>query len=173
VASDDDPKLTSLKERRRRAPLARPGILHTASLLTVVAGAGLAIYGCFRPWAVLYGAAGPAAISTDDANGAVATVVVGGALVELIAVSVALYAALHRRRARLLHLVSVLVSILGLLLLSRRADTLNHEVFLANLETPGQASHLADGVWLTGAGLGLGILAAVVALPLIARELRV
>ena len=173
MVTDDDPKLVRLKERRRRAPLARAGLLHTASMLMVVAGAGLATYGCFRPWAVLYGAAGPAAISTDDANGAVATVVVGGALVDLIAVSVALYGALHRRRARLLHLVSVLVSILGLTLLSRRAATINHEVFLANIETPGQASHLADGVWFTVAGLALGILAAVVALPLIVRDLRV
>jgi sulfite exporter TauE/SafE len=173
VTPEDDPKLVSLKERSGRAPLARPGTLHSLSMLTVVAGAGLAIYGCFRPWAVLYGAAGPAAISTDDANGAVATVVVGGALIELLAVGVALYGALYQRRARLLHLVSVLVAILGLLLLTRRADTLNHEVFLANLETPAQPSHLAEGVWLTAAGLGLGILAAVIALPLIARDLRV
>ncbi|HEY6378228.1 MAG TPA: hypothetical protein VI316_03510 [Candidatus Dormibacteraeota bacterium] len=163
-----DPLVASLKAKQAKRTMATTPA-HVASVVIVVAAAALLVVGAWQPWIEPYGI-GRAAIKGDDADAAVASLLMAGAVLELIACAVVVWAMRRRGRPpRFLHLVSVPVSVLGLLFWYMRFKVDQDRVTVFNGLPDVPATHLGDGAYLTGAGLAAGVLALLVAIPAMRR----
>jgi hypothetical protein len=168
----DDPRLERLKERQRRWRGARPGVLHTLSCLLLIGGAATLATGAFEPWLVLYGH-GEAAISAGGgADEAMATLLVIVAAVDAGLAAFVLAVALMRRRARFIHGLSIVLSVLSFILLIDRIRIDEHQTLLARLDPDGAQSYLGSGMYLVCIGLAVCAAAPLVALPEIRRALK-
>jgi hypothetical protein len=163
-----DPLVASLKAKQ--AQRTRPTTpAHILSVMIVVAAAVLLVVGAWQPWIEPYGIGRPA-IKGDDADAAVASLLVAGAALELIACAVVVWAMRRRGRPpRFLHLVSVPVSVLGFLFWFMRFKVNQDRVTVFNGLPDVPATHLGAGTYLTGAGLAAGLLAVLVAIPAMRR----
>jgi hypothetical protein len=163
-----DPLVDSLKAKQARRSLATTPA-HILSVVTVVAAASLLVVSAWRPWIEPYGIAHPA-IKGDDADAAVASVLVVGAALELIGCAVVVWAMRRRGRPpRFLHLVSVPISVLGFILWYQRLHVNQDRVTVFNAVPNAPPSSLGDGIYIAGAGLAVGVAALLVAVPAMRR----
>lgn len=170
-APSRDPLVEALKARQARRSLATTPS-YVLSLVLVVAGAVLLIVGAWRPWVDLYGLGIPA-ISRADADAATASLLVAGAVLELLACAVALLGMRHRGRPpRFLHLVSVPVSLGGAVFWYQRLRENQNRVDVFNSVPDAPRSQLGDGSVITGVGLALGVIALLAAIPALRRAWR-
>ncbi len=166
-----DPLIERLKARQKHRDLATTPS-HLLSVVLVLAAALLLIVGSLRPFTVLYEISNPAILG-HDADAALATVLVAGGVIELVACGATIWGIRRRGRApRFVHLTSVPVSFFCALLWYLRYQTNDFRISVANRDENVPPSHFGDGTWITAAGLALGVVAVVVALPAARRVWR-
>lgn len=166
-----DPLIQRLKDRHRRAGLGTSAS-HLGSVVVVLAGSVLLVVGSLRPWVDLYAIGNPTLLGSD-ADAAVAATLVGVAMLQAAMCASVLWAARHRgRQPRFLHLLSIPLAVVGFLFYTVRVQGDTFRVHEANLDQNVPPSGLGDGLYITGVGLALGLLAGLVALPAARRVWR-
>ena len=163
-----DPLVDALKAKQARRSLATTPS-HILSVVTVVAASVLLVVAAWRPWIEPYGIARPA-IKGDDADAAVASLLVLGAAGELIACGFVVWSMRRRGRApRFLHLVSVPISVIAAILWYQRLHIDQDRVTVFNGVPDAVPSSLGDGIVIAGIGLAVGVFALLVAVPAMRR----